>query len=54
MLKKRASTIEKDKDAPKKEHLALLKAYGSKSTEEQRKDRLESGTVSLLSSENWC
>lgn len=41
-LKKRASAIEKDKDAPKKEHLALLKAYGSKSNEEQRKDRSES------------
>ncbi|CAD6591726.1 MAG: hypothetical protein ASARMPREDX12_005393 [Alectoria sarmentosa] len=41
-LKKRASAIEKDKDAPRKEHLALLKAYGSKPDEEQRKDRSES------------
>ena len=48
-LKKRAVAIEKDKDAPRKEHLALLKAYGSKSNEEQRKDRSESGSVPLIS-----
>lgn len=47
-LKKRASAIEKDKDAPRKEHLALLKAYASKPDEEQRKDRSESGTLSPL------
>lgn len=41
-LRKRASAIEKDKDSPRKEHLALLKAYGSKSNEDQRKNRLES------------
>ena len=46
-LKKRASAIEKDKDAPQKEHLALLRAYGSKSNEEQSKNRSESGTLSL-------
>ena len=47
-LKKRASAIEKDKDAPIKEHLALFKAYGSKPREEQGKNRSESGTLSLI------
>lgn len=47
-LRKRASAIEKDKDSPRKEHLALLKAYGSKSNEDQRKNRLESGKLSSM------
>ena len=53
-LKKRANAIEKDKEAPSKEHLALLKAYGSKSNEEQRKNRSESGTMSLIFLINRC
>ena len=51
-MKKRASAIERDKEAPSKEHLALLKAYGSKTNEEQRKDRSESGMVFLNLSNN--
>jgi hypothetical protein len=43
-LKKRAIAIEKDKEAPKKEVLELLRAYGPMQAEEQRKCRTESGT----------
>lgn len=35
-LRKRAKAIESDKDAPSKEHLACLKAYGMKPAEEQQ------------------
>ncbi len=53
-LKKRATAIEKDKDAPRKDDLALLKAYGSKSTEEMRKNRAESGTLPVLITSVRC
>lgn len=53
-LKKRANAIEKDKEAPSKEHLALLKAYGSKPNEEKRKNRSESGIMSLISRRTRC
>ena len=47
-LKKRASQIESNKQAPKKEQLAALKAYVDSTQEEQAQCRSQSRTHSLF------
>ena len=42
-LRKRAKAIEHDREAPSKEHLAVLREYGTKAPEEQQVIRNFSG-----------